>query len=134
MVALLRPWSQIVTLLAVLTCVSRAAQDFRGQIQPNAELPQLINLGPNTKVVLHAVPAPPSASAGSVQQSLSQLGQTRDRTTWVAVDGSFIIKDVEEGAYTLEILSRTHTFNTYRVDIGPSSDKASAPQIRLFTP
>lgn len=128
-----RSWCFIVLALAALVCLSRAAQDFRGQIQPNSELAHLINLGPNTKVVLQAVPAPPSSSA-SAQQNLAQLGQNRDRATWVGGDGSFIFKDVEEGAYTLEILSRTHTFNTYRVDIGSSSDKASAPQIRLFTP
>lgn len=116
--------------LALLVGCTSAAQDFRGQIQSNAELAQIINLGPNTKVVLQAVP-PASSSA---PQRLSQLGQNRDRTTWLAADGSFIFKDVDEGAYTLEILSRTHFFNTYRVDIGASTDKPSTPQIRLFTP
>lgn len=134
MTFLSRSCSLIVIALTVLICLVSAAQDFRGQIQPNAELAHLINLGPNTKVVLQAVPAPPSSSAVDAHQNLAQLGQTRDRVTWVGGDGSFIFKDVAEGVYTLEILSRTHTFNTYRVDIGSSSDKASAPQIRLFVP
>ncbi|KAJ1033804.1 hypothetical protein NDA16_000014 [Ustilago loliicola] len=123
-----------------------AGQDFRGQIQPNAELVHLLNLGPNTRVLLHAIPPQQTASvdeqsgvvtapASSTNASLdlAAFGQRHDRSTLVAVDGSFIFRNLVQGAYTLEIVSRTHAFEKYRIDIlDPSLSKA--PQIRVYTP
>lgn len=123
--------------LATLISAAWAGQDFRGQIQPNAELGHLLNLGPNTKALLHAIPPQQTtinASAASTSSAdLAAFGQQRDRSTLVAVDGSFIFRDLEQGAYTLQIVSRTHAFEKYRIDIlAPESGKA--PQIRIFTP
>lgn len=135
----------LLLLVAFATLISNAwaGQDFRGQIQPNAELGHLMNLGPNTRVVLHAVPPetsssaaesdPPSAVGSNQSLDLASFGQQRDRSTLVAIDGSFIFRDLEEGAYTLEVVSRTHIFERYRIDIlDPQLGKA--PQIRIFTP
>ncbi|ETS64267.1 hypothetical protein PaG_01514 [Moesziomyces aphidis] len=135
--ALLAVWSALV-------CLAYAGQDFRGQIQPNAELGHVMNLGPNTKVLLRAIPAQKPAEAGipssdqlpaadDHQTDLAAFGHRRDRSTLVAVDGSFIFRNVEEGAYTLQIVSRTHIFEKYRVDI-VDRELAKAPQIRIFTP
>lgn len=139
-----------VLLLALTTLLLTvcAGQDFRGQIQPNAELGHLLNLGPNTRVLLQAIPpetfvdsfegnGESSVDAAAVNTSglhkLAAFGQQRDRSTLVAVDGSFIFRDLEPGAYTLELVSRTHTFEQYRIDIlDPALGKA--PQIRIFTP
>ncbi|SPO28268.1 uncharacterized protein UTRI_04663_B [Ustilago trichophora] len=145
---------KLVILVALATLVSSACagHDFRGQIQPNAELGHLLNLGPNTRVLLQAIPqqpAPITTDAISSQESqpsidtlttglnhsidLAAFGQQRDRSTLVAVDGSFIFRDLDQGAYTLEIVSRTHTFDKYRIDIlDPQLGKP--PQIRVFTP
>lgn len=134
--------------LVALTSTALAGQDFRGQIQPNEELAQLMNLGPNTRVLLHAIP-PESATtttegqdkttvdsiATETNQSLdlAAFGQHRDRSTLVAIDGSFIFRDLQQGAYTLELVSRTHSFQKYRIDVlDPQLGKA--PQIRIFTP
>ena len=135
-------------LVALVSLVSTAfaGQDFRGQIQPNAALIHLLNLGPNTRVLLHAVPPQQTATAG--EQSgvvtapatssnnsldLAAFGLQHDRSTLVAVDGSFIFRNLDQGAYILEIVSRTHAFEKYRIDVlDPSLGKA--PQIRVFTP
>lgn len=144
----------LVVVLSTLMSTAWAGQDFRGQIQPNAELGHLLNLGPNTRVLLHAIPpeasnstlgndnqgaidAPAAATAPGVgtkvSSDLASFGQQRDRSTLVAVDGSFIFRDLQKGAYTLQVVSRTHTFERYRVDIlDPQLGKA--PQIRIFTP
>ena len=144
----------ILAVLATLISTAWAGQDFRGQIQPNAELGHLLNLGPNTRVLLQAIPPQPSPStitpeaiASEEQQAsidspatrsnqsldLAAFGQQRDRSTLVAFDGSFIFRNLEQGAYTLQVVSRTHTFEKYRIDIlDPQLGKA--PQIRIFTP
>ena len=141
--------------LATLVSAVLAGQDLRGQIQPSAELSYVMNLGPNTRVLLRAIPtdssnftdaaplsnddqlanaAPDSGSAASRPAiELAQFGQQRDRSTLVAVDGSFIFRDLEQGAYTLQVVSRTHSFNRYRIDI-LSPELGKAPQIRIFTP
>ncbi|SJX63883.1 uncharacterized protein SRS1_14587 [Sporisorium reilianum f. sp. reilianum] len=127
----------LVVALSTLMSTAWAGQDLRGQIQPNAELGHLLNLGPNTRVLLHAIPPEASnstsESGAKAASQLASFGQQRDRSTLVAVDGSFIFRDLEQGAYTLEIVSRTHTFERYRIDIlDPQLGKA--PQIRIFTP
>ncbi|EST06926.1 protein of unknown function DUF2012 [Kalmanozyma brasiliensis GHG001] len=138
----------VLVALVALTSTAIADQDFRGQIQPNEELAQLMNLGPNTRVLLHAIPPESAATttdsrdkvvadsiATETKQSLdlSAFGQHRDRSTLVAIDGSFIFRDLQQGAYTLELVSRTHSFQKYRIDIlDPALGKA--PQIRIFTP
>ncbi|GAC99137.1 hypothetical protein PHSY_006736 [Pseudozyma hubeiensis SY62] len=135
--------SLLLVALTTLLSTALAGQDFRGQIQPNAELGHLLNLGPNTRVLLHAIPPESpnvaaddagSASTDNKESSdLATFGQRRDRSTLVAVDGSFIFRDLAQGAYTLEIVSRTHSFEQYRIDIlDPALGKA--PQIRIFTP
>ncbi|PWZ03743.1 hypothetical protein BCV70DRAFT_197939 [Testicularia cyperi] len=79
-------------------------------------------------------PASPAVAAPvQPQEPLALVGQQRDRVTWVSADGSFIFKDVDQGAYTLEVVSRTHKFNQYRIDV-PAKSAGKAPQIRLFTP
>lgn len=137
----------ILVALATLFSTVWAGQDFRGQIQPNAELGHLLNLGPNTRVLLQAIPPQPSTTTpdlltpGDAQAPVSSnetldlaaFGQQRDRTTLVAVDGSFIFRNLDQGAYTLQVVSRTYSFEKYRVDIlDPQLGKA--PQIRVFTP
>ena len=148
MIAHLR--SRLAVLVALVTLVSTAwaGQDFRGQIQPNAELSHLLNLGPNTRVLLHAIPPQSSDNTDNTASSSSELntsngasrqldlaafGQQRDRSTLVGMDGSFIFRNLEQGAYTLQVVSRTHAFERYRVDVlDPQLGKA--PQIRIFTP
>ncbi|KAJ1022851.1 hypothetical protein NDA13_004901 [Ustilago tritici] len=141
-----RPLTFALVALVSLVSTAFAGQDFRGQIQPNAALIHLLNLGPNTRVLLHAIPPQQTATAG--EQSgfvtapatssnnfldLAAFGLQHDRSTLVAVDGSFIFRNLDQGAYTLEIVSRTHAFEKYRIDIlDPSLGKA--PQIRVFTP
>lgn len=144
----------LLLLLALVACVSTAwaGQDFRGQIQPNAELGHILNLGPNTRVVLRAIPPQHSSSTDNVVSTesrvpneatasadstesidLAAFGQQRDRSTLIGYDGSFIFRDLEQGAYTLQVVSRTHAFERYRVDVlDPKLGKA--PQIRIFTP
>ncbi|SNX85363.1 uncharacterized protein MEPE_04072 [Melanopsichium pennsylvanicum] len=143
-----------VILVALATLISTvwAGQDFRGQIQSNAELGHLVNLGPNTRVLVNAIPPQPATVIPGAAQNqapitaiddfgavsnhsidLAAFGQQHDRSTLVAVDGSFIFRDLEQGAYTLQVVSRTHTFEKYRIDIlDPQLGKA--PQIRIFTP
>ena len=111
-------------LAALVALVSGATQDFRGQIQPNTHLTDLYFIGANAKAHLRAIPN----EAGTVPGP--------DRSVWIARDGSFIIKDVQSGAYTLEIVSRTNDFNKYRVDI-PDNEEGKpklGPQIRIHTP
>lgn len=140
--------SILLVALATLLSTAWAGQDFRGQIQPNAELGHLVNLGPNTRVLLHAIP--PEASTASTEDAsdstigsnaaktnvsfdLAAFGQQRDRSTLVGVDGSFIFRDLPQGAYTLEIVSRSFMFEQYRIDIlDPALGKA--PQIRIYAP
>lgn len=142
----------ILMALAALISSAWAGQDFRGQIQPNAELGHVLNLGPNTRVLLQAIPPQPSvispetaateeekstidvtAPSSNRSLDLAVFGQQLDRSTLVAVDGSFIFRDLDQGAYTLQIISRTHTFEKFRIDIlDPQLGKA--PQIRIFTP
>lgn len=142
----------VLAALATLVSAALGRQDFRGQIQPNAELGHVLNLGPNTRVLLHAIPPQQSSSSTSQAASneqglandtpatqsdaalnLAKFGQQRDRSTTVAVDGSFIFRDLEQGAYTLQVVSRTHSFEKYRIDI-LDAELGKAPQIRIFTP
>lgn len=152
MIARFRVVLAVLVALAILISSASAGQDFRGQIQPGAELGHLLNLGPNTRVLLHAVPPQPPSSGLDAEPradskpavdgfgdglnrslNLAAFGQQRDRSTLVAVDGSFIFRDLEQGAYTLEVVSRTHIFEQYRIDI-PDPATGKAPQIRIFTP
>lgn len=148
MIAHLQSRLAVLLVLVTLASTAWADQDFRGQIQPNAELGHLLNLGPNTRVLLHAIPPQSSSSIDTEALSSSELsanngsnrqldlaafGQQRDRSTLVGMDGSFIFRNLEQGAYTLQVVSRTHTFERYRVDVlDPQLGKA--PQIRIFTP
>jgi len=46
-------------------------------------------------------------------------------------DGSFVIPDVREGTYVLNIVARDHLFDQYRIDI---VDSLSPPEVRPYIP
>ncbi|KAF9654338.1 hypothetical protein BDM02DRAFT_3182146 [Thelephora ganbajun] len=46
-------------------------------------------------------------------------------------DGSFVIPDVPEGTYILNIVARNHLFDQYRIDI---VDSLSPPEVRPYLP
>ena len=107
-------------LLAVFSLLQLVvAVAVRGQIQPNEQLPDLMQLGAGTQVVLRRVPV---SSAAATQAADSTLADTY--RTFVKRDGSFLFYNVTGGAYTLTVQARWHAFKTYRVDVTPSTPAA----------
>ncbi|PWN46956.1 hypothetical protein IE53DRAFT_371866 [Violaceomyces palustris] len=122
------------------------AFDLKAQIQPNDHLKDLIFLGSTTRALLRTIPTDPSdpTNSNSPFQTPQDLGledldgsEAHDRSAYVARDGSFLVKDLKRGSYTLEIISKTNTFPKYRVDVlddAKDSPNGKAVQIRMHTP